>query len=174
MFLTIIIVLFVLSGSYLLAHRYRNGVLPAPATKGLTPQSKHLYHKYMALPVESRPFPDVVSILKGMDERHSADADKFRNHFNENFLPPIKQYIGSYKFRWSANGSNYCTHKSCEFKDYGAICAAIEAVQQSVDDRERAILAAKTAGAGDMAQELIAALRSEASIQNQVTKELLS
>lgn len=129
---------------------------------GMTQPAKQLFYEYTALPKDSRPFPDIISVLKGLDEFHSTDDD-INGHFNTG------NRDDGYKFSWNGR----CGHVRCRPHDYVDLHRAIETVSRAIAEKERVIAEAKVAGRGDAAEQLVEALRAEADIQMQVTKELL-
>lgn len=137
----------------------------APTT-GMSVASKHLYREYKALPEDSRPFPDVARVLRQLDSRFAIEQADLNKHFDSRGW-----HDESYKFSWG-NSQGRCHHTKCEYKDYVDMHKAIETVQRSVEVRAKAEHDARTAGAADMAKELTEALRREADIQMQVTREL--
>lgn len=134
-------------------------------THGMTKPAEKLFYEYTALPADSRPFPDIISVLKGLDEFHSTDDD-INDHFNAN-----RHLVDSPGYEFSWNGR--CGHVRCRPHDYVELHRAIETVSRAIAEKERVIAEAKVAGRGDAAEQLVEALRAEADIQMQVTKELL-
>lgn len=134
-------------------------------TRGMSAPARQLFHEYTDLPKDSRPFPNILSVLKGLDDLHSVDDD-IDGHFDDN------RYVhdAGYQFSWSAGR---CGHKNCRPSDYVELHRAIEEVSRAIVAKERVIAEAKVAHRGDAAKELVEALRREASIQMEVTRELL-
>lgn len=134
-------------------------------TAGLTVVAGRLFYEYKALPADSRPFPDIIGVLKGLDDEHSVDKKALIKHFNKNAYVTNSEY----KFSWDGR----CGHIRCDFSTYKDLHDAIEEVSRAISEKERVIAEAKVVGRGDAAKELVKALRAEAGIQMQVTRELL-
>lgn len=134
-------------------------------TRGMSQPACHLFMEYTALPKDSRPFPDIVSVLRDLDEYHSTDAD-INGHFDNPFVDRSAGYTFSWKTR--------CGHLNCRMSDYVDLHKAIESVSKALAAKEKALIEAKVAHRGESAKALAQALRDEAGIQRQVVEELAS
>lgn len=158
----------------------------APKGTGLSVVANEVYKEYMSLPVESRPFDNILDILTSLDkttEHIKRDRD---NHFDANYRNRVEGYASEgmtrFKFSWSAksrqvNGSRYlvpCNHEKCEFATYVALHAEIGRVKAAVAEKRLAMVLSENAHNVSMADELVKALREEAGIQKSVAEQLKS
>lgn len=153
-------------------------------TKGLSRVAKKVYHEYMELPEDSRPFPDIVTMLRGLDAATAAtpEARQHRSdHFDKNSY--MRKNYGSWNwgdvvFTWgSPDYGRHCDHReggysSCPYAAYYTLHKEIQATKKSVEEKEAAIALSSNTHHLDMAKELAEALRSETKIQGQVTSEI--
>lgn len=158
-----------------------NPALP-PASKLQSEVARQVHKEYMRLPADSRPFPDIVTILAGLDAKTSVDAFDRRQHFNRNWLDNRKEENGAFRFEWKKTYG--CSHDrpvthdphgyswGCHYHEYWMLHNEIQRVSDALDEKSRVLLASENTDATDMAKELVERLRSEASIQRQTTKEL--
>lgn len=150
----------------------------------LSHPSKAVYREYMSLPVDSRPFDDIRSILKSLDAtlRHLPDFD---DHWDANFENRNQGYSSErytkYKFSWQAavvprgphsNYYNPCPHKHCAYSTYYDMYLEILRVKEALDKKRLALVRSENAHNVSMADELVEALRLEAGIQKQTTLEI--
>lgn len=140
-----------------------------PTGPKLSAPAKQLIKEYNEIPQDNRPFPDIKSLVQGLDERTSLDADSRDNHFTQHH-----DYSGSRNFSWTPYQSysgRRCTHKNCAFKGYYDLHGAIYEVKASVEVKERAMREAETAHTLDEVADFTARLRDEAKINHQVADE---
>lgn len=141
------------------------------STSGLSPVAKQVYKEYMALPADSRPFPEILPALRALDAQTEPDATQRRRHFDDNWLPNIREQNGPHRFNWNPYRQQ-CSHYRCKFSGYYTLHDAIADVDAALKEKERMIALKANQHGVDMLKELESALRSEAGIQRQVVKEL--
>lgn len=137
----------------------------------LSAPAKRLIKEYNELPKDNRPFPDIKSLVQGLDERTSLDADARDEHFAQRMFSSSSTSFSwvPYNYRTYDKG---CSHRSCKYKGYYDLHVAIEEVKRSVEVKERALREAETAHTLDEVAEFTARLRDEAKINNQVAEGL--
>lgn len=144
--------------------------------RSLSTPSQHLYIEYMALPKESRPFPDIGSILKALDEKNSDTSKELNEHFSymkrgRNYNSPQVKV-----FDWNNNRS-YCSHgrsrgsHNCPYNDYFRLHNSFEEVKVSIKAKDIAIRDSRLKGSLDMIDELEARLRDEVKVNQSFVKE---
>jgi hypothetical protein len=144
--------------------------------RSLSDPSRELLKEYKSIPAESRPFPDLGSILKALDEKTSEYADARDKHFTRR----IRRYDGpdKYAFDWDES-PDYCSHRGtnsrgyakCQYYDYYRIHAAFDEVKESLKEKERALRDDRLKGSLDMVDELETRLREEAEVNRSFVKE---
>lgn len=143
---------------------------PALSGPTLSRVSQQLLREYSAIPEESRPFPEIETILAGLDEKTSHDTHQRYIHFDNNWMFGQNRRLvySNFEFSWKPQWGR-CNHSkfACKFHEYYDLHLAIKTVRDSLDKKERALLESKTQVHSDMAKELMAALRNEAGIQDQ-------
>lgn len=127
-------------------------------TDGLSSPAGELYREYMALPESSRPFDDIIPILKALDENTGPAPNPDRRY----------HFVRWDKFVWNDG----CNHRYCDFRGYYDLHVQIEKVAKALEEKERAMVLAKNQGRMLELETLIESLRTEAEIQNEVTKEI--
>lgn len=140
---------------------------------GLSEVARQLVKEYDELPEESRPFPDIIPMVRGLDAKIAVDSVRRARHFDERWLPYTKvQQSGDYQFSWNARGAANCQHRQhCPFHEYVELHRAIMLVKKALDRKERAILASTYASDTDMIGELMTRLRDEAQLQDDFVRD---
>lgn len=149
---------------------------PKSATADLSVPSKELYREYMELPEASRPFPDIISVLKGLDAATAHNVQGRNDHYDGHYYMRAAGYSSStwqkMKFSWEpdfgpcASARYYGRH--CEFHIYRDLHDEIVKVKKELAATERALSVAQNAHHVDNARELMQHLRDEAKIQREV------
>jgi len=142
----------------------------------LSEVAKQLVWEYNSLPEDNRPFPDIEDLVRALDERTNADSVDRRNHFNENWLASLNKelHASRFEFTWkNTHGVYPCVHRqsrTCKYHDYYRLHVAIQEVADTIKEKERAILEAKTQDAVDSIKELEDRLRDEAGLNRTFTQ----
>ena len=150
------------SGGYLIAKSKSRRAIG----NGISEVGNALIKEYNSLPPDQQPFPNIVSLVKDLDEQTGQDPVDRRRHFDANWLFHIKSQNGMFKMDWRAH---YCTHgnrygERCQYSGYYDIHMAIKEVKDSIRERDRALAEARLAPSMDMIKELQADLRREAKL----------
>jgi hypothetical protein len=169
------IVLFILlvslfaGGSLFVLDKAKTKEIIAGAT--LSPVAKQVLAEYNALPVENRPFTDIVSILKALDEKTSVDAIERDRHFNRSYIGPnYTDYTSAlgYDFVWD-KGYNCYHNRDCIGIEYIKLHKAILEVAETNKEKARAL--AVSSYDGDAVKELEQRLRDEATLNREFVQE---
>lgn len=141
----------------------------------LSDVAKHVRKEYLSLPEDSRPFPDIDSVLLGLDAATSHNATGRHEHFNSNGY--MRQKYGDhhgYQFSWDGDHHQPCrsNHRICDFSAYYVLHVEIQELLRQIAMKERALNLSANADKVDQARNLVEALRQEREIQRQVTREL--
>lgn len=129
---------------------------------------KAVVDAYNALPAENRPFPNIVEIVKVLDEKTGFDPVDRRKHFDKHWLDYTGVQLGGYKFDWKRN---YCSHRSCEYAEYYNLYKTIQEVQDTIKNKQKAILESKLSGNLDIIKELQSELRNEAGLNREFVRK---
>lgn len=139
--------------------------------RSLSTPSRNLLQEYNAIPAESRPFPDLGSILKALDEKHIENTDALNKHFTTSSRRSY-QSPPTLKFNWDSD--SYChggRNRGCSFYDYYRLHKAFDDVKASLKEKERALRESRLKGSLDMIDELETRLREEIAVNNSFVDE---